>query len=258
MADASRLSEEQRKELEKKLKSMSPEQIRELQKQQCIFCQIVSGKIPNKKIYEDEFCLAVLDINPATRGHLLLLPKEHYTIMPQIPRKELEHLFSVAKLLSRLLLRALHVSGTNIFLANGAAAGQRTQHFLIHLLPRKEGDHLLPAKDKLIEPSLPEKVKKAVQDRLLELINNELNKELKKELSNKKPTALQTEKEPEKAKKPRSTKRKAKDSARERVKSKEELKEETKVESAEEDKEKEQENNRDPTASIDEIAELFK
>lgn len=233
MTDVSRLSEEQRKELEKKLKSMSPEQIRELQKQQCIFCQIVSGKIPNKKIYEDEFCLAVLDINPATRGHLLLLPKEHYTIMPQIPRKELEHLFSVAKLLSRLLLRALHVSGTNIFLANGAAAGQRTQHFLFHLLPRKEGDHLLPAKDKLIEPSLPEKVKNAVQGRLLELINNE-------------------------SKKPRSTKRKSKDSARKRVKSKEELEEETKVEGAEEDKEKEQENNRDPTASIDEIAELFK
>ncbi|MBI4152310.1 HIT family protein [Candidatus Woesearchaeota archaeon] len=164
------LTEEQQKELEKKLKSLSPEELRQLQKQQCIFCQIISGKIPSKKIYEDPSCLAILDINPATKGHLLLLPKEHYAIMPQVPQKELGHLFSVSKVLSRLQLRALHVSGTNIFIANGVAAGQRAQHFLLHLLPRKEGDGLLPVKDTLIDASLPEKVKAAVQDRLAQLI----------------------------------------------------------------------------------------
>ena len=78
-------TEEQRKQWEEKIKNMSPEELQELQRQQCIFCQIISSKIPSKKIYEDSTCLAVLDINPAAKGHLLLLPKEHYAIMPQVP-----------------------------------------------------------------------------------------------------------------------------------------------------------------------------
>ena len=76
---AEQMSEEQRKELEEKIKNMSPEELREFQKQQCIFCQIIAGKVPAKKVYEDEHCVAVLDINPAAKGHLLLIPK---IIMP--------------------------------------------------------------------------------------------------------------------------------------------------------------------------------
>ncbi len=170
MVDAPPLTEEQRRAYEEKIKNMSPEELRQLQEQQCIFCQIVSGKVPSKKIFEDKNCLAVFDINPATRGHLLLLPKEHYSIMPQVPPEELAHLFSISRLLSRVQLRALKVSGTNIFIANGPADGQRAQHFMIHLIPRKEGDNLLPSKDKLIDPALMEKVKDAVQDRLLQLL----------------------------------------------------------------------------------------
>jgi len=64
---------------------MSPEQIAELQKQNCIFCHIVSGKVSSKKIYEDEKCVALLDINPANPGHILLIPKEHYTLMALMP-----------------------------------------------------------------------------------------------------------------------------------------------------------------------------
>ena len=95
--DPSQLTPEQQEELQEKLKNMSPEELQEFQKKQCIFCQIIAGKIPSKKIYEDEKCLAVLDINPAAKGHLLLLPKEHYAIMPQIPDKILSHLFLVSK-----------------------------------------------------------------------------------------------------------------------------------------------------------------
>lgn len=233
------LTEEQRKELEKKLKSMTPEQIQQLQKQQCIFCQIISGKIPSKKVYEDHSCLAVLDINPATRGHLLLLPKEHYAIMPQVPQKELEHLFSISKLLSRLQLRALRVSGTNIFIANGPAAGQRAQHFMIHLLPRKDGDHLLPVKDKLIDPSLLGKVKDAVQDRLLQLLGkappSHTEKDSEEALSEPEVVEKEMKKQP-KPKKPRAPKKKE----------------------IEEQMEERKEENRDPTASLDEIAELFR
>ena len=79
------MTEEQRQALQEKLKNMKPEELAQLQKQQCIFCQIISGKIPAKKIYDDEIAIAILDINPASKGHLLLLPKEHYMIMPQVP-----------------------------------------------------------------------------------------------------------------------------------------------------------------------------
>ncbi|MBS3123794.1 HIT domain-containing protein [Candidatus Woesearchaeota archaeon] len=144
------LTPEQQKELQEKLKNMSPEQILQLQKQQCIFCQIAASKIPAKKLYEDELILVLLDINPAAKGHLLLLPKEHYSIMPQIPPETLNRLFAQAKLKSKLLLKSLKAEGTTLLAANGQAAGQRVPHFLLHLLPRKEGDGLLAAKEQLM------------------------------------------------------------------------------------------------------------
>src|SRR3990170_5142515 len=98
---------EQMKALQEKIKNMSPEELKEFQKQQCIFCQIIAGKVQSKRIYEDENVLAVLDINPANPGHVLLLTKEHYSIMPQIPLEVLEHVFLVAKKLSNALLRGI-------------------------------------------------------------------------------------------------------------------------------------------------------
>ncbi|MBI2134486.1 HIT family protein [Candidatus Woesearchaeota archaeon] len=136
------LNEEQIKALQEKLKNMSPEELKEFQKKQCIFCQIISGSVQSRKIYEDEHVLAVLDINPANPGHILVMPRDHYSIMPQIPVEEIEHLFLVTKMLSNASLRALEVQGSNIIVANGVAAGQRAQHFMIHLIPRKENDKL--------------------------------------------------------------------------------------------------------------------
>ncbi len=164
------MSEEQRKELEEKLKNMSPEEIAELQKQQCIFCQIVSGKIPSKTIYDDDKVLVVLDINPATKGHLLVIPKTHYAIMPQIPDEELGHYFVVSKFLSQLLLKNMKATGTNLFIANGQAAGQRAQHFMLHIIPRKDGDGILDAESKLIEADMVAKVMEGVKPKLFELL----------------------------------------------------------------------------------------
>lgn len=169
-ADLSKLTEEQRSELEEKLKKMPPEELKKLQEQQCIFCQIISGKVPSKKIYEDEFCLVILDINPAAKGHLLLLPKTHYAIMPQIPEKNIKHLFLVSKALSQVLLKSLNVDGTTIFAANGLAAGQRAQHFILHIIPRKSGDGVLDLPEKLLPEEIIEKVKGAVESKLDELL----------------------------------------------------------------------------------------
>ena len=249
MVDAPQLTEEQRKAYEEKIKNMSPEELRQLQKQQCIFCQIISGKIPSKKIFEDQQCLAVLDINPATRGHLLLLPKEHYSIMPQVPADELGHLFSISKLLSRLQLRALKVSGTNIFIANGPAAGQRAQHFMIHLIPRKEGDTLLPLKDKLIDPLLMGKVKDAVQDRLLQLLG--------KSNSGLKPKQDSAEESDDGDIKEAVWKEQPAEQKEELTKTKRQTKPRAKKKREPEESEQE-ESNSDPSATLDEIAELFK
>lgn len=127
---------------EEELKNMSPEEISEMQKKNCIFCHIISGKVQSKKIYEDDKAMVILDINPANPGHLLLIPKEHQVIMPQLPDAVVGHMFMLSKHLSQACLKALKCQGTNIFVANGAIAGQKAPHFMIHIIPRKEKDGL--------------------------------------------------------------------------------------------------------------------
>lgn len=158
--DLSKLTDEQRAELEEKLKNMSPEELAKLQSQECIFCSIIAGKIPSKKIYEDKVCIAFLDINPAAKGHILLLPKEHVSIMPQVDEVLGGHLLQVARELSRSLLKNLHASGSSIFIANGLAAGQRAQHFMIHIIPRREGDQLLSYEKHIVD----EEKRRALRD----------------------------------------------------------------------------------------------
>lgn len=114
----------------------------ELMKQNCIFCKIVNKEIPAKIVFEDDICLAILDINPATTGHLLLMPKEHYMIMPMVPDEVLGHLSVISKSLADLLKETFGCDDTTVFIANGAAAGQQSQHFMMHVIPRYKDDGL--------------------------------------------------------------------------------------------------------------------
>ncbi|MBD3249598.1 HIT domain-containing protein [Candidatus Woesearchaeota archaeon] len=165
---------EEQKAMQEKLKNMSPEEIREFQKKQCIFCQIISGKVQSKKIYEDEHCLAVLDINPAAPGHILLMPKEHYPIMPLIPEDVLAHISAVAKELSGAMLNALKVEGINLFIANGASAGQRAQHFMLHIIPRKTDDKIpMDVPQKKISPEELQPIKEKLQSKLLQITSQQ-------------------------------------------------------------------------------------
>ena len=164
------INEEQQKALMEKLKDMSPEELREFQKKQCVFCQIAAKKMEGKIVYEDEKSIAILDINPASVGHVLLLPKEHYSIMPQIPEEEIAHLGIVAKNLSLAVLKGLKVQGTTLFIANGSAAGQRAQHFMLHIIPRKEGDNLgLPIPQRQINEEALRKLHEVVQNKVNEI-----------------------------------------------------------------------------------------
>ena len=124
---------------------LSPEELKkriELMKQNCIFCKIVKKEVPAKIVFEDDLCIAVLDINPATNGHVLLMPKEHYMLMPMVPDNVLGHLGVISKYLSDLLKSAFFSSDTTIFIANGVAAGQQSQHFMMHVIPRFPGDEI--------------------------------------------------------------------------------------------------------------------
>jgi len=137
------MTEEEARALQEKLKQMSPEELKEFQKKQCIFCHIISGKVQSRKVYEDDKVLVILDRNPANPGHMLVLPKEHYTIMPQVHDDEISHLFIIARAMSNISLKSLEAQGTNIIIANGVAAGQKAQHFMIHVIPRKEKDGII-------------------------------------------------------------------------------------------------------------------
>ena len=80
-------------------------------KEDCIFCKIVNGKIPSMKVYEDDVCLAYLDINPDSDGHTLIIPKKHYTDIYELPKEVLQHIFDVAKTMMNDLKGKLNTNG---------------------------------------------------------------------------------------------------------------------------------------------------
>ncbi len=106
----------------------------------CIFCKIVAGELPSHKVYEDEATLAFLDINPATRGHTLVVPKEHATTIFDLPEEALTATARATQAVARILQRVLQPDGLNVIQNNGHAAGQVVMHYHVHLVPRREGD----------------------------------------------------------------------------------------------------------------------
>lgn len=126
--------------VETKLNQEEIEKRIKLMKDNCIFCKIIKGEIESKIVFEDDICFAILDINPATNGHLLLMPKEHYMMMPMVPDEVLGHLSVISKYLSDLLKKTFNCLDVTVFIANGSAAGQQSQHFMIHIIPRYEND----------------------------------------------------------------------------------------------------------------------
>jgi len=111
-------------------------------KPDCIFCKIALGQIPCYKVYEDELSIAFLDINPTSRGHTLVLPKEHVESFVTCPKELLNHLMDVAQLVAQAQIKELGATGVNILSNVGKAAGQSVLHFHIHVIPRYENDGL--------------------------------------------------------------------------------------------------------------------
>ncbi len=125
-----------------KLDSMTPEEIETFTKENCVFCKIVDNKISSNVIYKDDDFLAILDIKPATNGHVLLFPRKHITITPQLPDEVFAQMLIVAKKISNAILKGMKAQGTSLFVANGISAGQKCQHVLLHIIPRYKNDEL--------------------------------------------------------------------------------------------------------------------
>ncbi len=106
----------------------------------CIFCKIAAGDIPSATIYEDDDFRVILDLGPAAKGHALILPKEHYANITEMPDELLGKAMVLAKKVVTYMMKALPCDGYNVVQNNGEAAGQTVFHFHIHLIPRYKND----------------------------------------------------------------------------------------------------------------------
>lgn len=99
-----------------------------------IFCKIINGEIPSKKIYEDEKLIVILDINPKSIGHCLVIPKKHYKDLYDIHSEDLNHIMRISKKLSQLLTKKLGCNGITLEQNNGIC--QEVKHFHLHIIPK--------------------------------------------------------------------------------------------------------------------------
>lgn len=106
----------------------------------CIFCKIAAGEIPSKTLYEDEQFRVILDLGPAAKGHALILPRDHYANIYEIPEETAGSAMKLAKKMAGIMTEKLHCDGFNIVQNNGEIAGQTVFHFHMHLIPRYKDD----------------------------------------------------------------------------------------------------------------------
>ena len=107
----------------------------------CIFCKLANGEIPTATLYEDDEFRVILDQGPATEGHALILPKQHFANIYEIPDETAAKAMILGKKMATAMMKALHSDGFNLVQNNGEAAGQTVFHFHMHLIPRYEGDN---------------------------------------------------------------------------------------------------------------------
>jgi histidine triad (HIT) family protein len=108
----------------------------------CLFCKIVAGEIPSTRVDEDDRTIAFMDINPATRGHLLVVPREHALDLLEIPDDDLEACVRMSRRLAQRVKERLGADGVNLLNSCGRAAWQTVFHFHVHVIPRYDDDPL--------------------------------------------------------------------------------------------------------------------
>ncbi|MHA1169799.1 MAG: HIT family protein [Candidatus Hodarchaeales archaeon] len=126
---------------------------------ECIFCKIVKGEIPCYKLYEDDETIAFLDINPATKGHSLVIPKSHADNMNKASGEIIVSVYKTVKKVSDMIFEKLNPDGYNVLQNNGIVAGQMINHLHVHIVPRYLDDGI----------KLPLPMEKATEDSLKKL-----------------------------------------------------------------------------------------
>lgn len=111
-----------------------------MKKDDCIFCKLVNGIIPTNSLYEDDVVKVIFDAGPASSGHVLILPKEHFDNVYSLDDDTAAHIFQVAVKVAKALKEGLNLEGLNIVQNNGEIAGQTVFHFHMHIIPRYKGD----------------------------------------------------------------------------------------------------------------------
>lgn len=106
----------------------------------CIFCKIANGDIPSKTLYEDDEFRVILDLGPATKGHALILPKDHFANLYELPDETAAKVMQLAKKMAVQMTEKLGCDGFNLVQNNGETAGQTVFHFHLHLIPRYVND----------------------------------------------------------------------------------------------------------------------
>ncbi len=102
----------------------------------CIFCKLANGDIPTTTLYEDETFRVIFDASPATKGHVLIIPKEHYKNLTELPESIASGVMPLAGKIGKAMMTSIGAKGFNVVQNNGEAAGQTVMHFHTHIIPR--------------------------------------------------------------------------------------------------------------------------
>lgn len=131
-----------------------------------LFDRIISGEIPSEKVYEDEYTLAFLDINPNNPGHTLVVPKVHSTNILDITEEDWRHLMETVRKITPAVRDAVGATGVNVYMNNDASAFQVIFHTHIHIIPRHDGDGFEPWKGTLYKEGEAKRIAEQIKDLL--------------------------------------------------------------------------------------------
>ena len=175
--------EQQAQKLQPFLKTLNKEQtefLKQHQTQQCLFCGIALGNVKSFKIYEDNENMAVLDINPSNKGHVLIIPKAHL----KYSYNHNESIFKLANKISKKIKEVLNAD-SNVFIANGEIAGQKMDHLIVHVIPRFNDDKVVFnwENNKISEEELKElQIKLNIEPEIKKMVPQIVIEEVKKDI----------------------------------------------------------------------------
>lgn len=137
----------------------------------CIFCKIIDGSIPSIKIYEDDHVYAFMDVAPLTKGHTLLVPKQHVADLFEMPEDVARNLYAAAPKIANAIKSAFNPQGMNTINNNGSFAGQTVFHYHLHFIPRYDETDGLKVKWETKQSELTQEVLQTVGAQIRENLN---------------------------------------------------------------------------------------